>query len=66
MLNRTLTHRLKKLAGRFRPPEEPSDHVIQFVEANGDVTCTLTWENGQQKWWYAPGHEPQMIAGDRR
>ncbi len=57
MMNRTLRHRLQKLEVRLKPVSKPIHHVIHFVAANGEVTCKLTFENGQQKWWYAPGHE---------
>ena len=82
MLSRSLSGRLNRLEARFGPASEPIHYVIRFVDSNGKVTSTLTFENGQQKWWYAPGHEPldssaeskpmgqgknvQMIPGDPR
>ena len=55
MLSR-LSHRLKKLEGRFAPPVEQKRRRFLFVEGNGEVTATLSIGNGESTWWYAPGH----------
>jgi len=63
---RGVHNRLKRLERRFAPAIEPPNIVVQFVEATGEITSTLTLENGQERWWYAPGHEPCESAQIRR
>ena len=74
---RTLHNRLTRLERRFVPAIQRPNFLIEFVDAQGEITGTLTLENGERKEWYAPGHEPcesegglprktQMIPGDPR
>ena len=62
MTNRTLRQRLKKLEARFSVGTEPFHLVLGFVAANGDVTGTVTFRDGKEEWWHAPGHERVEIA----
>ena len=70
MMRRSLQYRLRRPQDRFAPATEPVHiFVIEYVDANGEVTSRLTLGNGEQKWWYAPGHEPEnpeMSSGVRR
>ena len=67
MISRSLGHRLNRLERSLGPPAKPSVHVIKFVEANGEVTSTLTFDHqaGSREWWYAPGYEPTVEAIER-
>jgi hypothetical protein len=65
MISRTLAHRLTKLEGRLAPPPKHGI-VINFVAPGREVTGTLTFVDGREERWYAPGHEPenrQMSSG---
>lgn len=55
---RTLHNRLTKLESCFVPATQRPNFLIEFVDAQGEITGTLTRENGERKTWYAPGHEP--------
>ena len=60
MISRSLRQRLRKLEWRFGAAPEPIVHLIQFVDAKGDVTRTLTLDHckpGVGEWWYAPGND---------
>ena len=60
MIHRSLRYRLRRLQDRFAPAIEPVHiFVIHFVDGKGEVTSRLTLGNGEKKWWYAPGHEPE-------
>ena len=59
---RSLHNRLSRMERRFAPTMQPPNFLVQFVGPNREITGTLTWENGEQKWWYAPGHEPDEPA----
>ena len=55
---RSVHRRIAKLEKRFVPSEQLPKLLIQFVDANKEVTGTMHWEHGEKKFWYAPGHEP--------
>ena len=47
MISRALIRRLKHLEDRLGTTKEPTVHVLQFVEADGTVTGTLTIRHGE-------------------
>ena len=59
MMTRTLNGRLRRLAAVLQPPQRARGPNIRvhLVEPGGEITSTITFEDGAQKWWFAPGHE---------
>jgi hypothetical protein len=55
MINRSLIRRLQKLQEAC-VTKEPLSFVIHFVDPGGEITSTLTTEDGVETWWHAPGH----------
>jgi hypothetical protein len=66
-MTRALSRRLERLEARLPPPdEEPIQHIIQFVDADGTITDSLvmnhsaparhpqTWPS--REWKRRPGH----------
>ena len=60
MISRTLSRRLRQLEARLQPARKDNFQMtVQFIEPGTmAVVSKLMIEDGQQSWWYAPGHEP--------
>jgi hypothetical protein len=46
------------------PVSETVEFEISYIRADQTVVSRLTLKNGSQRWWHAPGHEPDAHEKD--